>query len=83
MIFISNEIESLSRNFLDNPFGDKKDKRIENWLEILNRLPLLNEVQVDLKNEVSIDFKSQNIDELEEVLLQLLPWRKGPFRLNK
>lgn len=83
MIFISNEIESLSRNFLDNPFGDKKDKRIENWLEILNRLPLLNEVQVDLKNEVSVDFKSQNIDKLEEVLLQLLPWRKGPFRLNK
>jgi len=83
MTFISKEVENLSSNYLDNPFGSKKDKRIDNWIEILKSLPLLDEVQIDLRNEVSIDFNCKDTKNLEEILLQLLPWRKGPFRLNE
>ena len=83
MTFISKEVENLSSNYLDNPFGSKKDKRIDNWIEILKSLPLLDEVQIDLRNEVSIDFTCKDTKDLEEILLQLLPWRKGPFRLNE
>ena len=31
-MFISKEVEELSNNYLANPFGNKKDKRIENWI---------------------------------------------------
>ena len=81
-MFISEEVEIFSGDYLNNPFGSKKDKRIDNWLSILNKLPLIKEVNVNLQNQVSVDFQCEDMMEIEELILQLLPWRKGPFKLN-
>ena len=81
-MFISEEVEIFSGDYLNNPFGSKKDKRIDNWLSILNKLPLIKEVNVNLQNQVSVDFQCEDMLEIEELILQLLPWRKGPFKLN-
>ena len=81
-MFISEEVEIFSRDYLNNPFGSKKDKRIDNWLSILKKLPLIKEVKVNLQNQVSVDFQCEDMLEIEELILQLLPWRKGPFKLN-
>jgi len=81
-VFISEEVEIFSGDYLNNPFGSKKDKRIDNWLSILNKLPLIKEVNVNLQNQVSVDFQCEDMLEIEELILQLLPWRKGPFKLN-
>jgi len=74
-VFISEEVEIFSGDYLNNPFGGKKDKRIDNWLSILKKLPLIKEVNVNLQNQVSVDFHFEDMQEIEELLLQLLPWR--------
>ena len=81
-MFISKEVEALYNQYKDNPFGNKKDRRIENWLEILSRLPSTLNEEVELINGVNIDFDIKDNDEIERLLLQLIPWRKGPFRIN-
>ena len=81
-MFISNEVESLYYQYKDNPFGNKKDKRVDSWLEILNKLPAILNAEVELCNEVSVDFDFKDNDEIERLLLQFIPWRKGPFRIN-
>ena len=81
-MFISKEIEALYYQYKDNPFGNKKDRRIESWLEILSRLPFTLNAEVELINGVNIDFDIKDNDEIERLLLELIPWRKGPFRIN-
>ena len=36
---------------------------------------------MNLQNQVSVDFQCEDMLEIE-LILQLLPWRKGPFKLN-
>ena len=67
-MFISEEVEIFSGDYLNNPFGSKKDKRIESWLSILNKLPLIKEVNVNLQNQVSVDFHCEEMQEIEELL---------------
>jgi Predicted RNA methylase len=81
-MFISKEVEALYYQYQDNPFGNKKDRRIESWLEILSRLPSTQNEEVELINGVNIDFDIKDNDEIERLLLELIPWRKGPFRIN-
>ena len=81
-MFISREVEALYYQYKDNPFGSKKDRRIESWIEILGRLPTTLNAEVELSNEINIDFDIEDNDEIESLLLQLIPWRKGPFRIN-
>ena len=81
-MFISKEVEALYYQYKDNPFGNKKDRRIESWLEILSRLPSIHNPEVELINGVNIDFDIKDNDEIERLLLELIPWRKGPFRIN-
>ena len=80
-MFISKEIEELSIDYLSKPFGDKKDKRVERWLELLNQLNTQAEV-VNLKDEVRVDLSTIDLEEIESIFLEFLPWRKGPFRIN-
>ena len=80
--FISEEVEILSHQYIENPFGNKKDKRVDAWLQVLNELPELIDAKVDLIDEVSVDYLSNHKGQIEELLLQLMPWRKGPFRIN-
>ena len=55
-MFISKQVEALYYQYKDNPFGNKKDRRIESWLEILSRLPSTLNEEVELINGVNIDF---------------------------
>ena len=63
-MFISKEVEALYYQYKDNPFGNKKDSRIESWLEILNRLPSILNAEVELVNEVSVDLISKTATKL-------------------
>ena len=81
-MFISEEVELLSRQYKTLPFGNKKDKRIESWLNVFNDLPEIKEAKIHLTDEVTVDFRSDQDNEMEELFLQLMPWRKGPFRIN-
>lgn len=81
-MFISEEVEILSCQYKSLPFGNKKDKRIENWLKVLNDLPEFKKAKINLTDEVTVDFSSDQNNVIEELFLQLTPWRKGPFRIN-
>ena len=69
-MFISKEVETLYYQYRNNPFGKKKDRRIESWLEILSRLPSTLNAEVELINGVNIDFDIKDKDEIESLLLQ-------------
>ena len=72
-MFISEEVESLSCQYIDNPFGDKKDRRIEDWLDILKELPKAMDPKIDLYDQVSSEFYCNEKERLESLLLKLLP----------
>lgn len=86
MTFISLECEELTTEYIysDNPFGLKKDKRIEKWIHLLSEIPNLQDTTIDLLSGVHIKGDSNNSAEkaIEDLLLQFLPWRKGPFNVN-
>ena len=86
MNFISIECEELFLDYMNpnNPFGQKKDKRIENWTSLLSKIPSLENAKSDLLSGVIIKGKCNGSDEeeIENLLSQLLPWRKGPFKVN-
>ena len=80
-----NEHWTTLLNSLDlNPYGQVKDKRIENWKKIISNLPLINTTKVDLLNGISVQGKwdSKDKQRTEEDLMQLVPWRKGPFMIQ-
>ena len=80
-MFISKEVEALYYQYKDNPFGNKKDSRIESWLEILNRLPSILIAEVELVNEVSVDFDFKDSDKIHDIegfnkkLLKIFSWK--------
>ena len=86
MTFISQECEELFIDYTDpnNPFGQKKDKRIGNWISLLSKIPSLEDAKSDLLSGVIIKGKCNGSDEkvIENLLSELLPWRKGPFKVN-
>ena len=67
-MFISKEIEELSIDYLSKPFGDKKDKRVERWLDLLNQLNTQAEI-VNLKDEVRVNLSTIDIEEIESILV--------------
>ncbi len=72
-------------NSLDlDPYGQVKDKRIENWKKIISNLPLINTTKVDLVDGITVQGKwdSKDKQRTEEGLMQLVPWRKGPFTIQ-
>ncbi len=86
MNFISAECEELFLDYINpsNPFGQKKDKRIENWTSLLSKIPSLENAKTDLLSGVNIKGNCSGADEetIENLLFELLPWRKGPFVIN-
>ena len=85
MDFISPVWQKLLDPYTNKIFGDKKDKRIELWQKILSELPDLKDKIVDLKSGVKINSisESKDLTQTEDLLLKLLPWRKGPFSINE
>ena len=72
-------------NSLDlDPYGQVKDKRIENWKKIISNLPLINTTKVDLVDGITVQGKwdSKDKQRTEEDLMHLVPWRKGPFTIQ-
>jgi tRNA (mo5U34)-methyltransferase len=84
MNFISPEWQKLLDPYKKDFFGIKKDKRIELWQKILLELPSPLDKTVEMSSEVKIDFDwtPQDSVETKDLLLQLVPWRKGPFLIN-
>ncbi|MYD43854.1 MAG: tRNA 5-methoxyuridine(34)/uridine 5-oxyacetic acid(34) synthase CmoB [Gammaproteobacteria bacterium] len=60
-----------------------RDGHLPNWLESLNRLPFLKDIETQVHDTVAIgDTTSVDAYELLSQSIRLLkPWRKGPFRL--
>ena len=81
MDFISPIWQKLLDPYINKIFGDKKDKRIKLWQKILSELPDLKDKTVDLKSGVKINsnWEPKDPTQTEDLLLKLLPWRKGPF----
>ena len=84
MNFISPEWQNLLDPYKKDFFGIKKDKRIELWQKILLELPSPLDKTVEMSSEVKIDFDwtPQDSVETKDLLLKLVPWRKGPFLIN-
>ena len=81
-MFITREVDSLSSPYLSNPFGGKSDKRKQIWLDILDKLPKPNNPKVDFLEQVRVNFEYEESDQLRSLLMELKPWRKGPFQIN-
>ena len=64
MTFISQECEELFIDYTDpnNPFGQKKDKRIGNWISLLSKIPSLEDAKSDLLSGVIIKGKCNGSD---------------------
>lgn len=67
-----------------DPLNGEKDKRIESWSKLLTSLPNVELSSSELKTEVSIslNWTSEQKRVTENLLLDLIPWRKGPFNLG-
>ena len=81
-MFITREVDSLSSPYLSNPFGGKSDKRKQIWLDILDKLPKPNNPKVDFLEQVRVNFEYEESEQLRSLLMELKPWRKGPFQIN-
>ena len=79
-MFITREVDSLSSPYLSNPFGGKSDKRKQIWLDILDKLPKPNNPKVDFLEQVRVNFEYEESEQLRSLLMELKPWRKGPFQ---
>ena len=84
MIRLSESWTTLLNKFHSDPYGQIKDKRIENWKKLISNLPQINSTKVDLVDEITVQGEWDNKDQkrAEEDLLHLVPWRKGPFTIQ-
>lgn len=61
------------------------NNRFIQWFNVVEKLPMLTPAHLDLLNDVSADSNpSLSVGqqaEIESLLRQLMPWRKGPFLL--
>jgi len=84
MIKLTDNWSSLLNSFHSDPYGLIKDKRIRDWKKIISTLPRINSPEVDLMDGVKINGQWSQKDrrKAEENLIQLIPWRKGPFTIQ-
>jgi tRNA (mo5U34)-methyltransferase len=65
--------------------ADTQHGRLPQWRTILNSLPSVTPSQVNLKDGVIIgqpdELAPETVAQMEKLLRQLHPWRKGPFHL--
>ena len=84
MLRISENWVELLNSYNENPYGIKKDRRIDDWNKIISSLPKLKPTKVDLKKEILVtsNWKEKERKKAKELLLELIPWRKGPFEIG-
>lgn len=70
----------LAAAFADSSHGD-----LQRWQQVVDELPALSPSNIDLQDGVMIgqaeDISDAMRMQLREQLMQLHPWRKGPYRL--
>ena len=73
--------EDIQHSMTPDRWGD-----MSTWEQALSSLPVINCSKLDLKNGVFIgqsgDSSDKEIKYLEQSLMKLHPWRKGPFFIN-
>ena len=84
MLRISKNWMEVLNQYNDNPYGAKRDKRIDDWYKIISSLPKLESTKIDLKRDVIIagSWNRKRRKKAKELLLELIPWRKGPFEIG-
>jgi len=84
MLRISENWSELLNAYNDNPYGTKKDRRIDDWNKIISSLPKLQPVKANFKKEILVasNWSEQETKKAKELLLELIPWRKGPFEIG-
>ena len=84
MLGVSKNWMEVLNQHKDNPYGKKKDKRIDYWHKIISSLPKLDSTKTDLKKEVLIKgyWNENEKKKAKELFLELIPWRKGPFDIG-
>ena len=84
MLRTSENWVELLNSYNENPYGIKKDRRIDDWNKIISSLPKLQSTIVDFKKEILLsgNWKEQERKKAKELLLELVPWRKGPFEIG-
>ncbi len=79
-IWVSRLPEQLATAFADSSHGDLK-----RWQKAIDAMPHLAHSNVDLLDGVRIgqteDISNEMRENLREQLMQLHPWRKGPYRI--
>ena len=84
MLRISENWVELLNAYNENPYGTKKDRRIDDWNKIISSLPKLQPIKVDFKKEILVtsNWSEQETKKAKALLLELIPWRKGPFKIG-
>ena len=84
MLRISENWVEFLNSYNENPYGIKKDRRIDDWNKIISSLPKLQPTKVDLKKKILVtnNLSEQETEKVKELLLKLIPWRKGPFQIG-
>ena len=54
MIRLTESWTTLLNKFHSDPYGQIKDKRIENWKKLISNLPQINSTKVDLVDEITV-----------------------------
>ena len=77
-------LETLSVS-VDNAFNNPRHGELDKWLAMLENLPEVESASTELASEVRIgeagDCDENVLEQLEQDLRLLMPWRKGPFSI--
>jgi len=84
MIRLTKNWSYLLKSFHSNPYGTLKDKRLKDWKKMISSLPKMDSSRIDLSDGIKIRGKWNQEDKkkTEMILLNLIPWRKGPFTIQ-
>ena len=84
MLEISKNWTEILHKYHKNIYENKKDRRIEEWNKVISCLPKLSSSKANLHEEVMVSgkwsFQEKKI--VKALLLKLVPWRKGPFKIG-
>lgn len=73
-------VEAVEKRYKNYTHGE-----LEQWNQLVTNLPTVNPTESDLTSSVTIKsgtpLEQETISDLKQKLMQLHPWRKGPFNL--
>ena len=74
----------LLQDFDASPYGLIRDRRIDGWKKVISSLPKLDSTNIELIEEVKVEgeWNGKERNEAQDLLFELIPWRKGPFTIQ-